>query len=216
MTECNQRCATIIDVAAPSPPPRLPAGDRREALLDVTRALVHEVGPGGITMGVVADRATVTRALVYKHFANREDLLVALYRREAQRLDREIRARVAAAPDGFEPKLRALVGATLAAAEEHGPFFAPLRDARVDRDVRRDQRARDRRTVGFFAELAQRDFGIDERTARSVVTVLLSGIRSLLAQARSHPGAAEQRFLVETYVEMTIGGLQRLAGRNPP
>lgn len=202
-------------MAAPTPSPasRLAAGDRREALLDVARALVHEVGPAGITMGVVAERASVTRALVYKHFADREDLLVALHRREARRLDREIRASVAAAPDGFEPKLRALVGATLEAADEHGPFFTPLRDVRADREVRRDQRARDRRTVGFFAELAERDFGIDERTARSVVTVLLSGIRSLLAQARRQPGAAEQQFLVDTYVEMTVGGLQRLAAR---
>lgn len=205
-------------MAAPSsssPPaaPRLAAGDRREALLDVTRDLVHEVGPGRITMGVVADRASVTRALVYKHFGNRDELLVALYRREARRLDRQMRQRVAAAPDGFEPKLRALVGATLEAAGEHGPFFTPLRDVRADREVRRDQRARDRRTVGFFAELAERDFGIDEDTARTVVTVVLSGIRALLPQVRSRPGPAEQRVLVDTYVEMTIGGLQRLAAR---
>jgi len=43
--------------------------------------------------------------------------------------------------------------------------------------------------------------------------VLFSGIRSLLSQMRSRPGAAQRRFLLDTYVEMTIGALTRLATR---
>lgn len=138
---------------------RLSADDRRRALLDVAKVLVAEVGPGRVTVGAVADRAHVTRALVYKHFANKDDLLRALYRREAQRLDGHIRACVEAAPDGFEPKLRAFIGATLDAVEEHGPFFTPLREVGADATSRRDQRDRDRRTVGWFAGRAARDFG---------------------------------------------------------
>src|SRR5688500_10126768 len=86
---------------------RLPADQRKAALLDATKALVVEAGPGRVTIGTVADRAGVTRALVYKHFGNKDDLLQALYRQEAERLDRTIAAEVSAAPDGFEPKLRA-------------------------------------------------------------------------------------------------------------
>ena len=108
---------------------RMSADGRRAALLDVAKALVKEVGPHAVTMGLVADRARVTRALVYKHFDNSDDLLHALYKREARGLDHHIRAVVEAAPDGFEPKLRAFIGATLDAAEEHGPFFTPLRAA---------------------------------------------------------------------------------------
>ena len=192
------------------PAERLSADERRTALLDVAKALVAEVGPGRVTVGAVADRAHVTRALVYKHFANKDDLLRALYRREARRLDAHIRACVEAAPDGFEPKLRAFIGATLDAVEEHGPFFTPLREVGADGTSRRDQRDRDRRTVGWFAERASHDFGIDIRTARSVIAVLFSGIRSLLSQMRSRPGAAQRRFLLDTYVEMTMGALDRV------
>jgi AcrR family transcriptional regulator len=193
---------------------RLSADDRREALLDVAKGLVNDVGPGAITMGVVADQAGVTRALVYKHFANKHDLLVALYRREARGIDRAIRAEVVAAPDGFEPKLRAFIGATMDLLDQHGPFFTPLREASTDRAPRQDQRRRDQRTVAYFAELAERDFGIDGRTARSVIAVLFSGVRSLLSQMRSRPGASQRRFLLDTYVEMTIGALTRLARRD--
>jgi AcrR family transcriptional regulator len=201
----------------PSPPTsadpaeRLSADRRRVALLDVTKALVGEDGPGAVTIGTVADRAGVTRALVYKHFANKDDLLAALYRREAERLDREMRARVEAAPDGFEPKLRAFIGTTLDAAEEHAPFFTPLRAAGAGRDTRPDQRRRDRRTVDYFARLAATQYGIDLRTARSVIAVLFSGIRSLLAQMRSHPGPTQRRFLLDTYVETTLGAFDRLS-----
>lgn len=191
---------------------RLSADDRRRALLDVAKVLVTEVGPGRVTVGAVADRAHVTRALVYKHFANKDDLLRALYRREAQRLDGHIRACVEAAPDGFEPKLRAFIGATLDAVEEHGPFFTPLREVGADATSRRDQRDRDRRTVGWFAGRAARDFGIDPHTARSVIAVLFTGIRSLLSQMRSRPGPSQRQFLLDTYVEMTMGALERLAG----
>lgn len=192
---------------------RLPADERRAVLLDVTRVLVRDAGPGPVTMGLVAERAGVTRALVYKHFANKDDLLRTLYRREAQRLDRHIRARVEAAPEGFEAKLRAFVGATLDAVEEHAPFFTPLRAAGAEGDARRDQRSRDRRTVDYFARQAARDFGIDLRTARSVIAVLFSGIRSLLSQMRSRPGPAQRAFLLDTYVETALGALDRLAHR---
>lgn len=192
---------------------RLSADERRTALLDVARALVAEGGPEAVTVGVVADRAQVTRALVYKHFDNKDDLLAALYRREAGRLDRHIRARVEAAPDGFEPKLRAFIGATLDAVEEHAPFFTPLRAAGADGASRQDQRRRDRQTVGWFAERAAQEFGIDLRTARTVMAVLFTGIRSLLSQMQSRPGPAQREFLLDTYVAMTTGALSRLGDR---
>jgi AcrR family transcriptional regulator len=193
------------------------ADERRSALLDVARSLVGDIGPGAVTIGRVAEAAGVTRALVYKHFGNKDDLLEALYRREAQRLDRRMRAQVEAAPDGFEARLRAFIGVTLDAAEEHAPFFTPLRQAgAATRSARGDQRDRDRRTVDYFARLAVDTFGLDLRTARSVIAVLFSGIRSLLSQMRSRPGPAQRAFLLDTYVDMTLGALERLAVRPRP
>lgn len=196
---------------------RLSGDDRRESLLDVTKAIVQETGPAGVNMGTVAERAEVTRALVYKHFENKEALLIELYRREARRLDKQLRIRVEAAPDGFEPKLRAFAGAVLDAVDEHAPFFAPLRGAGRNRTARQDQRGWDRRTVGYFAGLAADEFSIDEETARAVIAVLLAGIQSLLSQMRSRPGAGQRAFLEDLYVDTAVGALTHIAatGRQP-
>lgn len=189
---------------------RLPAEQRREALLDVAKELVNEAGPDAVTMGTVAERAELTRALVYKHFENRHDILSALYRREAAALDAHIRDGVMAAPDGFEPKLRAFVGACLDAVSEHGRFFSPLRSAGGP-SARDQQRRWNRRTGAYFVGLAATEFGLDQATAGSAMGVLFGGIQALLSQMRRSPSEERRRFLEDTYVTMTIGALRQLS-----
>lgn len=190
---------------------RLSADGRRESLLDVTKALVLERGTAAITMGNVAEQAGVTRALLYKHFANKDELLAALYVREANQLNRAMSAIVTAAPPGFEAKLRALVRAALEASEEYGMFFTPLRPFGSQAQARTDRRSWDRRTVKFFAQLAEHDFDIEPRTARSAVAFQLSGLQNLLAQLRARPGAEQRAFLEHVYVQAAVGALTRLS-----
>jgi AcrR family transcriptional regulator len=193
-------------------PERLAAKQRREALLDVAQGLVAESGPSSVTMGNVAERAEVTRALVYKHFAHKDAILAALYRREAAALDRAISRQVAAAPDGLEPKLRAFTHAVIEAVDTHGRVFAPLRPFGHDAAFRREQRRWDRRTVRFFTTLAVDELGLDEPVARPAVAIALSGVSSVLAQA-SGAGTEQCHRLEEVYVDMTLAGLRGLAGR---
>jgi AcrR family transcriptional regulator len=192
-------------------PVPLTSDARRELLLDVTRELLAEGGPRAVTMGTVADRAEVTRALVYKHFDNKHDLLAAAYQREAKQLDRAIRVQVTEAPDGFEPKLRAFTRAVLGAVGEHGRFFASLRAFGATDATRRDQRSWDRRTVAYFSDLAATEFALDARTARTVMSILLSGVDALVGQVRAKSTAEELRFLEDTYVHATLGALSRVA-----
>lgn len=217
MTKCNHLSWQTGGVALNAPQSdtseRLSGDERREALLDVTKVIVNEHGPAGVTMGTVAERAEVTRALVYKHFENKDSLLTELFKREAAALDRQIRERVGAAPEGFEPKLRAFTGACLDAVGEHSRFFTPLRSVGADPSRRRQQRRWDRRTSSYFIELAAKEFGIDERAAASAISVLFMGIQALLSEMRRSPGEAQRDYLETMYVEMTIGALSRLAAR---
>jgi AcrR family transcriptional regulator len=190
---------------------RLPADQRREALLDVTRLLVEEGGPDAVTMGAVAERAEVTRALVYKHFENRSAILAALYRREAAGLDRAMRRVVLGAPEGFEPRFRALVHGTVAAVAKYGNFFPTLRAYGHDAEFKNEQRAWDRRTVGYFADLAVTDYGIDKDVARKALAIILGGIDSVIALVEASRGAAAGALIEDIFVEMTVASLRHLA-----
>lgn len=64
---------------------RLSASARREQLLDVTTALVAERGFHAISIEAVSTRAGVTRALVYNHFRDLNELLEAVIERETSR-----------------------------------------------------------------------------------------------------------------------------------
>jgi AcrR family transcriptional regulator len=190
---------------------RLRADERRERLIDIARQLVIEQGPNDITIGTVADRADVTRALVYKHFDNKHDLLLTVYRREAKLLDKQIRRMVEAAPPGLESKLRSFIAAAIDAVDAHAPFFTPLRDARTDPSVRRDQRGWDSRSVSYFADLAADEFGVDLATSRAAMTILLAGVPALLARARDRVDARAD--LESIYVDTVLGAFARLAER---
>ena len=64
------------------------AADRREQLLDEVARLVvsGDGGVGAVTMERLAERAGVSKALPYRHFADADAALVALYRRETAAL----------------------------------------------------------------------------------------------------------------------------------
>jgi AcrR family transcriptional regulator len=57
--------------------PYLGKEDRRKSLLNVAAELVEEAGWGVLNMSALADRAGVSRQLVYQHFPNLESLLGA-------------------------------------------------------------------------------------------------------------------------------------------
>ena len=110
---------------------RLQGSARRDALLDAAVALVKSKGVHVVSMEAVAERAGVSRPLVYKHFANRGELLTAAYRREASRLHADLAVEVASAAN-VEEMYRALLRGSMRATVERGHIFTALRDAVVE------------------------------------------------------------------------------------
>jgi len=190
---------------------RLARADRRDALLDAALALVAEGDIDRVSMEAVAERAGVSRPLVYKHFANRNELLAAVYQREAAQLHAELSAAVTAA-DTVVEMFRALVRGSFRAEADRGAAFAALRAAGLrTRERRQEQRRRDGRTLRYFAANAVRDFGLDEPTARIGVGILLGAIETVLAQWRRHPTREHAAALEDAYLSLVIGGLSQLA-----
>lgn len=196
-----------------SEPKRLRAAARREALIAATLAILTEEGVDAVSMDAVAARAGVSRPLVYKHFANRTELLGDVLREEAAKLDAAIGAAVADA-SGFEESVRALIRAVIDAVNTHSSVVsALLRAAGRNTELQHEQRRRDRRTVRHFANLAMSEFDIDEAQAKAAVSILLTGVDSVRTQARRGLTPDDRTFLEDVYVELAVGGLEAIAQR---
>ena len=66
-------------------PVRMPAQERREQLLDVTKSIVERHGFHAVSIEAVAREAGVSRPIVYGHFRDLPGLLEALVEREGAR-----------------------------------------------------------------------------------------------------------------------------------
>src|SRR5437764_8702631 len=74
-----------MGVEQASRPVRMPAEERREQLLDVTKSIVGRQGFHAVSIEAVAREAGVSRPIVYGHFRDLPGLLEALVEREGAR-----------------------------------------------------------------------------------------------------------------------------------
>lgn len=185
--------------------------NRRDSLLDAAGALVAAGDVAGVTMESVAAASGVSRALVYKHFANRQDLLAALFERESRLLHRHLTEAVAGA-EGLEAKYRALVEGALTAQQLRGATFASLmHEGGRPSGERALQRRRDAMTVRYFAGLAVTELGLDESRALTGTQLALGAIAVVLQQWRHHPTPEHAVTLADGYVAFAMGGLKSMS-----
>jgi AcrR family transcriptional regulator len=178
---------------------------RRDALLDAAVELIAGGDIDDVSMDAVAERAGVSRPLVYKHFANRHELLSAVYRREAGAVHEELSAQVVAA-GSVEEMFRTLVRGSMRVVTERGHLFAVLRSAGGwTREIRDQQRSRDRDTVRAFSARAAQQYGLGRREVAPATAVLLGAIDSVTAQYRLRPTQENARRLEEVYMAMVSG-----------
>ncbi len=80
---------------------RMPRHERRAQLLAVARELIRDGGTDEFTLGRLAERAGVTKPIVYDHFGDRSGALAELYRA----FEEQQRASLVAALSGAGPSL---------------------------------------------------------------------------------------------------------------
>jgi AcrR family transcriptional regulator len=203
------RPSTTADRAVPGPV-RLAHADRREDLLDAALVLVASGDVDAVSVEMVADRAGVSRALVYKHFANRTEILTALYEREATRLHNELSADVIAART-LEDKYRVLCRGSLAAAKAHGQIFEGLRSAAgMNRGLRKVQRDRDRMTGAAYVRQAVHELGVTQAVAEPVTLLLLGAIAPMLSAWHANPSDTYAAELEDAYMCIVAGALTEM------
>lgn len=103
---------------------RMTAGQRREQLLEVGRTVFAERGYDGASIEEIAERAGVSKPVVYEHFGGKEGLYAVVVERETSRL-LEV---MAGSLQGRHPRqlLEAAALALLGYVEEHADGFTIL------------------------------------------------------------------------------------------
>ncbi len=103
-----------------APRRRLSRADRQQQLLTEAWRLVREEGTDALTLGRLAERAGVTKPVVYDHFGTRAGLLAALYRDFDQRQDLVLQAALAAAGPTLQEKADVIAQAYVACVQTQG------------------------------------------------------------------------------------------------
>ncbi|MBF6211242.1 TetR/AcrR family transcriptional regulator [Nocardia puris] len=76
----------------------MPKAERHEQLLETALAIIGEQGADALTLGVLAERAGVSKPVTYEHFGTRSGLLIELYKRIDDRQAADMTEALAHAP----------------------------------------------------------------------------------------------------------------------
>jgi AcrR family transcriptional regulator len=158
---------------------RLPRAERRRQILTVAAAAFAEGGFGSVTMEEIAGRVGVTRLILYRAFASKEDLYRAILTDTAARITAAMTEAVAApaAPSGAA--LRAYI---IAARQDAAAFML------------------------LFMGAAESPIGAEIETARSQVRAEI--VQQALAQAAKE-GITPDPFWSPLVAELTLAIVER-------
>jgi AcrR family transcriptional regulator len=116
-------------MAAPAPRRRMPAPLRREAILAAAEEVFARRGYHGAALEDIARAASISKALIYEHFASKRELHASLVSAYVEEIFQRLQASAATDRPG-EERLRGGIDAFLSFVEEHREAWRALfRDA---------------------------------------------------------------------------------------
>lgn len=192
---------------------RMTGPERREQLIGVARELFAERGYDATTVEDIAERAGVTKPVVYEHFGSKE----ALYTTVADREVRLLVDRITQALSPGHPRrtISRAVEAFLRYVEEEGPGFVILmRDAPVGTGGGTLPSVLDEVAAAvedlLVADLEGRGY---PREMAPIIARCLVGMISLPGQWWSIAGGPPRKYVAEQIVNLAWNGLGHLERR---
>ncbi|MCB1000766.1 MAG: TetR/AcrR family transcriptional regulator [Acidimicrobiales bacterium] len=164
---------------------RLPAGERREQILEVAVQVFARHGYHGTSMNDIAEAAGVTKPVLYQHFDSKQDLYLALIDEVGHRMITAI--------------AKATAGATNGKAQTESGFCAYFRWVAQDHDA----------FLLLFATQANRDAAAT-KAIRKITSEAASAIAPLIAAEIDHE---QQRTIAHGLVGLAEGVSRRLVER---
>ena len=158
-------------------------GDLKRALINATLKLVRSVGPQGFTLNEASRQAGVAKSAPYKHFKDKDALLVEIALQGTRRMEQEVRS---AAGLGATPreKLLAVGLAYIAFSKQHPDFFAIMFQAGIDKNAYEELSLAATSVFSIADELAQEieDSSAKARRLALAVWTMAHGFAMLLSE----------------------------------
>jgi AcrR family transcriptional regulator len=139
--------------------------------LDTAAALILADGLDTLTLDGLAAKAGVSRALVYQHFGNRDELLHVLFDREATRLYSRHAAAMESC-DHLPDRIRAGVHCYFDYIEQEGDLIRIVRPILFSRRYTKERQARVSAWIAFRASFLEHEFGVTGAIGESITRVL--------------------------------------------
>jgi AcrR family transcriptional regulator len=192
---------------------KLPSGERRASILEAAGPLFGERGHDGVRLDEIAAAAGVTKPILYRHFADKTALYLALLERHREDLDGF--AVAVPATGTTEQRVRAVLEVWVAYAGEHAHAWQMLfRDTGGGPEIaafRADVQARARVVLaGMIRALAEHE--IPEHELEPLAELMRTGMASLVLWAMDRPDVHEDA-LVDAMTRVWAG---ILAGPGDP
>lgn len=188
---------------------RLTRDERRAHFLDMAAEIITEQGADSVTMEGVAARAGVSKALGYRYFTNRDDLLMALFDREMAILDQRISDAVVTADD-FEDGLRAIVCAWVDLIVERGGLLGSLQQSKlIEGPVEQRRISRQDGIDKFFAHLIINEFDVEPDDAVLVAATLVAGSAGAMRIWHSRGWSRDK--IADRYLRLCLGAIRAFA-----
>ncbi len=194
-----------------APRARLSADERRTQILDSATVLILHHGLSHCTLEEVAATASISKALIYRHFSSRDELLKALLEREFSVL--RGRGLGSFPPDTpFEHILRVATQQAFDYLYERG---AILRELFSDRAAIKLLQGRDRDermlSTQFFVEKSIRTYRVPPEVAQIIAVITINAPASAARGLRKFGFSPQMS--ADVWSEFMLGGWAALAKR---
>ncbi|NNP67430.1 TetR/AcrR family transcriptional regulator [Acinetobacter sp. Ac_5812] len=100
---------------------RLSKEERRQQLLQVARLIIRTQGVEALTLGYLAEQAGITKPITYRHFIDREGLLISIYQEFDDKQTAELNRSLAAEAKTLQQTIHIFCKAYLSCFISMGP-----------------------------------------------------------------------------------------------
>lgn len=191
---------------------RIPGPERRDLLLDTAAAMILADGLDTLTLEGLAAKAGVSRALVYQHFGNLDELLHVLFDREATRLYSRHAAAMESC-DHLRDRIRAGVRCYFDYIEQEGDLVRIVRPTLFSRRYAKERQARVSAWIAFRASFLEQEFGVTGAIGESITRVL-HDIEQVYANAW-YRGTMDRATAERLCVDLELSTVEFISKWNP-